>query len=257
MVKQVEIVLRSIAFNIAFFGLTAMMALCMLPTVFMPRARAMKIVALWVNTVSLLERVFLNLHYEVRGREYLPQSGSYLVAAKHESAYETMKLHILFDDPAIVLKQELLKIPVWGLFLKKIDPIAIDRSNREHAIKSLIAGTLHVRDQGRPIIIFPQGTRVAPDVPVDKKPYKAGIAKMAETSGLPIVPLALNTGLFWPRNSWFKRPGKVIFEFLPALPQGLSAPENMALLTEKLETASSALNAEAREKYSYLPQREK
>lgn len=252
MVKQPEIITRSIAFNIAFFGVTAVMALCMLPTVFMPRAKAMHIVSLWVNTVYLLERIFLNLDYEVRGLEHLPQSGSYLVAAKHESAYETMKLHILFNDPAIVLKQELLKIPVWGLFLKKIDPIAIDRSNREHAMKSLVAGTLHVRDQGRPIVIFPQGTRVAPDMPVEKKPYKGGIAKMAEASGLPIVPMALNTGLFWGRNSWFKRPGEVVFEFLPPLPQGQSVPETMQMLSKNLESASSALREEARRNYPWL-----
>lgn len=255
MVKKAEIILRSIFFNIAFFGLTAMMALCMLPTVFMPRDKAMKIVSLWVKTVYLLERFFLNLDYEVRGRENLPQSGSFLVAAKHQSAYETMKLHILFEDPAIVLKRELLAIPVWGLFLKKIDPIAIDRSNREHAMKSLIAGALHVRDQGRPIVIFPQGTRVAPDATPDKKPYRAGIAKMAEAANLPIIPMALNTGLFWPRNSWFKRPGKIVFEFLPALPQGLPVTETMALLSEKLETASHALNADSRLAFPYLPQK--
>ncbi len=246
MVKNFEILARSIAFNIAFFGLTAIMALCMLPTVFMPRTQAMRIVSLWVRTVYLLERIFLNLDFEVRGREHLPQSGSYLVAAKHESAYETMKLHILFDDPAIVLKQELLKIPVWGLFLKKIDPIAIDRSNREHALKSLIAGALHVRDQGRPIVIFPQGTRVAPDTPVDKKPYKAGIAKMAEAAALPIIPMALNTGMFWPRNSWLKRPGKVIFEFLPPIAPGQPTADIMNELQTSLESTSTALRAESR-----------
>ena len=197
MIKKTEILVRSTLFNLAFFGITAFMALCALPTIWMKRERGMFIVHLWVRTVHALERIFLNLDYEVRGIENVPRGGqAFLLAAKHQSAYETMKLHILFDDPAIVLKRELLKIPVWGMFLKKIDPIAIDRSNRDSALKSLLAGVAHVKDQGRPIVIFPQGTRVAADITVDRKPYKGGIAKMYESSGLPIVPMALNTGIF-------------------------------------------------------------
>ncbi|HEY8189808.1 MAG TPA: lysophospholipid acyltransferase family protein, partial [Micavibrio sp.] len=169
------------------------------------------------------------------------------------SAYETMKLHLLFDDPAVVLKRELLRIPIWGRFLKKIDPIAIDRSNRDTALRSLIDGTIHVRGQNRPIVIFPQGTRVAVDVLTDKKPYKGGIAKMYQSSGLPIVPMALNTGIFWPRTGWIKRPGRIVFEFLPPIMPGKTIPEVMALLADNLENASLALTAEARKKYPYLP----
>lgn len=254
MVDSIVIHARSAVFNIAFFGATALMALSMLPGIFLPRAQAMGIVRLWVRTVYLLERMILRLDFEVLGREHLPRSGAFIVAAKHQSAYETMKLHILFDDPAIVLKRELLRIPLWGLFLKKIDPIAIDRSSRDEALRSLLAGLGHVKEQGRPIVIFPQGTRVAADATTTQKPYKGGIAKMASASGLPVIPLALNTGLFWPRNSWIKRPGKVVFEFLPALPTGLSDPALMAELETRLETASRALNTASRAAYPYLPQ---
>ncbi len=253
MIKNIEIFTRSTLFNLAFFGTTLVMAICTLPAIFMARDKAMRIVHLWVRLVYGLEKIFLNLDYEIRGWENVPQGQSFLVAAKHQSAYETMKLHLLFDDPAIVLKRELLRIPVWGRFLGKIDPIAIDRSNRETAMRSLIDGTLHVKQQGRPIVIFPQGTRVAPDMTAEKKPYKAGIAKMYHSSNLPIVPMALNTGIFWPRVSWIKRPGRIIFEFLPPIMPGKTIPEVMAILSNDLEKASIALTKEARENYPCLP----
>lgn len=253
--KKIEILIRSILFNIAFFTMTPLMALCALPTIWMPRRRAMFIVHTWVKTVYLLERTLLNLRYEVRGWEHVPHGQPFLLAAKHQSAYETMKLHILFGDPAIVLKRELLSVPLWGLFLAKIDPVAIDRGNRDQAMKSLLASVQHVKEQGRPIVIFPQGTRVQPDATTQQKPYKAGIGRMYEASALPIVPLALNTGIFWGRNSFIKRPGTVIFEFLPVIEAGQKVDVVMKDLQTRLEIASDALTAEGRERYPYLPQK--
>lgn len=253
--KSLEILIRSTLFNIAFIGVTFVMMIFTLPATFMPRRIAMKVVRLWVNSVHRLERLILNLDYEVRGLEHLPHGQSFLVAAKHQSAYETMKLHILFDDPAIVLKKELLSIPMWGRFLKKIDPVAIDRSNKEEAMKSLLAGVESMKNQSRPIVIFPQGTRVHYDATTDEKPYKAGIAKMYASSGLPIVPMALNTGIFWPRTSWIKRPGKIVFEFLPSIEPGIPLENVMKTLTPQLESASNTLREEARQKYPWLPRK--
>ena len=253
--KKIEILVRSTLFNIAFFTVTPLMALCALPTVWMKRERAMFIVHAWVRVVYALERLFLNLDYEVRGWENVPQGKAFLLAAKHQSAYETMKLHMLFGDPAIVLKRELLKIPLWGLFLAKIDPVAIDRGNRDQAMKSLLEGVRHVKTQARPIVIFPQGTRVLPDATPAQKPYKSGIGRMYEASALPIVPLALNTGIFWPRNSLLKRPGKIVFEFLPVIESGQDVGEVMKNLQDSLETASEALTAEARARFPYLPRK--
>ncbi len=250
--KKTEILIRSAIFNITFFTLTPLMALCGLPTIWMKRERAMYIVHGWVRMVYTLERYIMNLDYEVRGWEHVPQGTSYLLAAKHQSAYETMKLHLLLGDPAIVLKKELLRIPLWGMFLKKIDPVAIDRSNREQAMRSLLHGVQHVKEQGRPIVIFPQGTRVKSDTTTREKPYKGGIARMQEFSGLPIVPMALNTGLYWPRNSMMKRPGKVIFQFYPPIPAGKPADIVMKELEQIIETGSADLNAESRALYPHL-----
>jgi len=246
--KQAFIItfIRSTFFNLVFFSVTGIMAICLLPTVWMKRESTMKVARTWLAIVYFLERTLIGLDYTVRGVEYLPAEGAYLVAAKHQSAYETFKLHRIFGDPAIVLKRELLLIPFWGQFLKKIDPIAIDRSSGETAIKSLLAGVEHVKEQGRPIIIFPQGTRVKWDTTTAQKPYRGGVAKMQSASSLPIVPMALNTGLFWPKLSWIKHPGTVVFEFLPPIMPGGNVGDVLKKLEQDIETATQNLIAEAK-----------
>lgn len=218
--------LRSTLFNLAFYIVTLIACIICLPTLFMPRGVFMAVVHGWVWCVHVLERLIMNLHFEIRGLEHLPPDGTpYIVAAKHQSPYETFKLHTLFGDPAIILKQELLKIPLWGAYLKKSDVIAIDRTTPELAISSIQDGARRMKAQGRPIIIFPQGTRVRIDETVQHKPYKVGVARLQEATDLPILPMALNTGYFWPRSGWLRRPGRVVFEFLPPLhPAWIAAP---------------------------------
>ena len=231
------------------------MAIGLLPTALLPRRFFMGVVHLWVRVTYILEKMVLNLDYEIRGLENLPRDKTVIVAAKHQSAYETFKLHILFNDPAIVLKRELLRVPVWGLYLSKADPIAINRSDRDTALQSLIGSLDRIKAQHRPIIIFPQGTRVKPDATTTEKPYKAGVARMALQGNIPIIPMALNTGLFWPKMSWLKRPGHVVFEFLPAIyPHEF---QNTAAIMQRIqtdvETHSIALMNESRAQYKWLP----
>lgn len=240
--------LRSTLFNILFYGTTALACVLCLPGLLLPKKQAMWIVKGFVRAVYFFEKHVIGLDYEVRGAEHLPADGSFIVAAKHQSPYETMKLNILFDDPAIVLKRELLWIPLWGWFLAKIDPIAIDRSRFKKSLRQITDGALHVKAQGRPIVIFPQGTRVLLTQTTKGKPYKTGIARAAEATGLPVIPLALNSGVFWPRKSWIKKPGKVVFEFLPAVPLGLGVYEIMKDLETRIEDHSNRLAAEAQRK---------
>ncbi|MFN3700433.1 MAG: 1-acyl-sn-glycerol-3-phosphate acyltransferase [Alphaproteobacteria bacterium] len=230
--------LRSSLFNLAFYGVTAIACIACLPTLAFPRQALLKIVRIWVGTVFVLEKYILGLRFEIRGLEHLPKDGkSYIIAAKHQSAYETMKLHTLFGDPAIILKQELLKIPLWGAYLKKSDVIAIDRSTPDAAIASIQDGAKRMMSQNRPIVIFPQGTRVRTDQTAQDKPYKIGVMRIQEATGLPIIPLALNSGYFWPRKGWFKRPGTVAFEFLPPIIAASDKAERGAAL-KALEAAT-------------------
>lgn len=239
--------LRSTLFNIAFYGVTALACIALLPTLLFPRNALLKIVHLWLHSVHFLERTIMGLRFEIRGLEHLPADGkSYIIAAKHQSAYETMKLHLLFGDPAIILKQELLKIPLWGWYVKKSDVIAIDRSSPEMAITSIQDGARRMQEQGRPIIIFPQGTRVKIEETSAAKPYKVGVARIQEAIGAPIIPLALNTGFFWPRKGWCKRPGTVIFEFMPPIDSGMERSELLSKLEETIENKSAALLEEAK-----------
>lgn len=237
--------LRSTLFNIAFYGVTALACIACLPTLFLPRHALLVIVRIWLASVHFVERTIMGLDFEIRGLEHLPAEGAYIIAAKHQSAYETMKLHPLFGDPAIILKQELLKIPLWGSYLKKSDVIAIDRSSPETAITSIQDGGRRMKAQGRPIIIFPQGTRVKLEETSAQKPYKVGVARIQEAIEVPIIPMALNTGYFWPRKGWLKKPGRVIFEFLPPIQHGLERSELLQKLEQQIETKSRELVQEA------------
>jgi 1-acyl-sn-glycerol-3-phosphate acyltransferase len=238
-------VLRSTIFNVCFYVLIAIECVICLPFLFLPRKYFMSIVHGFITSVYILERLILDLKYEVRGLENLPKNGAFIIAAKHQSAYETMKLHRLFKDPAIVLKKELLSIPLWGRYLKKSDVIAIDRSTPDSAMTSLKEGAQRMQAQGRPIVIFPQGTRVSPDQTAKDKPYKPGIARVQEATGLPIIPMALNAGLFWPRSGWLKSSGTVIFEFLEPIEAGMDRQSLMKKIETTLEAETLSLMNEA------------
>ncbi len=246
------ILIRSILFNICFYIATTFVCIFFIPAFLLPRGVILWITRLWLGIVHFLEKNILNLDFEIRGKENIPTDRNYIVAAKHQSAYETLKLHHLFGDPTIVLKKELLNIPLFGSFLNKLDIIAIDRSNKEEAMKSIVEGAKRMQDQGRPIVIFPQGTRVAINATAKEKPYKGGTVKMYNHTDMPIIPLALNSGMFWGRNSFTKKPGKVIFEFLPPIESGLDDKKVMKALEDRLEEKSIALMIEAKQNYAYL-----
>jgi len=244
--------IRSIVFNILYYAIwTPIVCICMLPCLIFPRAFTVWVASFYQKGTYVLEKCILDLDYEVRGLEHRPPRGqSYIVGAKHQSAYETLKLYDLFGDPTIILKKELLYIPLFGWFLKKLDVIAIDRGNREKSLASLIEGAKRMRHDKRPIVIFPQGTRVNVDATTKEQPYKGGITKLYMATDMPIIPLAMNSGLYWPRNAFWKKSGKVIFEFLPPIPPGLPASEAMKILEERVETASARLVEEGRKALS-------
>jgi 1-acyl-sn-glycerol-3-phosphate acyltransferase len=238
--------LRSTLFNLAFYAFTAVACFLALPSYFVPRSAFLWVIRIYLALNTALERLILGLSYEVRGAENLPEYGCFIVAAKHQSAYETLKLHVLFEDPAVILKKELLSIPIWGGFLKKSDVIAIDRSSKEQAMNSIIEGAQRMKEQNRPIIIFPQGTRVSITDTPKEKPYKFGVARVYEATSLPVIPLALNTGYYYPKHGWLRRPGRVVFEFLPAIEPGLKREEFMKRLETELEEKSVELLQDAR-----------
>lgn len=232
------LVLRSLLFNIAFYVWTALCCVGLLWSLLTPHRVMVRVVTAYMRSLDWLERTILGLRWEVRGLENLPRDGSYLVGAKHQSMWETMKLHILFNDPAIVLKKELMRIPLWGWYAAKTRMIAVDRGRRGAALQSMLRGARKRVAEGRPIVIFPQGTRT--DVGV-WRPYKVGLALLYSDLGVPLVPMALNSGVFWPRHKFVKRPGTITIEFLPAIPPGLPREEALARLEDAVEDASNRL----------------
>lgn len=240
------VLIRSLIFTCVFYIFTAVSVfwygiLCS----YIDRKTLIQKVHLYMQRLHWLEKHILGLDYEVRGLENLPSDNKFILASKHQSTYETMKLHLLLGDPAVILKKELTEIPLWGAVAKKTDQIAIDRSSREQAMASIKAGVKNMMDQDRPIVIYPQGTRVSIHDTPKQKPYKFGVARIYKDTNLPVVPMALNTGVFWPRHSLIKKPGKVIFEFLPIIPAGLKQDVLMRRLQESIEKGSDKLVQEA------------
>ncbi len=233
---------RSLLFNVLFYVTTALFILIGTPLLFGPRRWAMAALAIHGRFELWLLRAIVGTKLKVRGLEKLPD-GACLVAAKHQSAWETFGLIPLFRDPALLMKRELFWIPLHGWFSHKFEMIPVDRDRGPSALRRMVREAKKRAAQGREIIIFPEGTRQAPGAPPD---YKTGVVLLYETLGIPCVPLALNSGAFWPRRSLTHRPGTIIVEFLDPIPQGLPKAEFLGRLIGAIEPASARLLAEAK-----------
>ena len=206
-----------------------------------PRSWAMAGLRLHAIVSVWLLRVIAGTRLEVRGLEKLPKA-PYLVVAKHQSAWDTFGLIPIFRDPAIVLKEELKWIPFYGWFCVKFAHILVSRERAAVALKRMIADARDRAAAGREIIIFPEGTRRPPGAPPD---YKPGYVALYEGLALPCVPLALSSGLFWPRRQLVRYPGTIVVEILDPIPPGLPRAEFRALAEERIESACRRLIEEA------------
>jgi 1-acyl-sn-glycerol-3-phosphate acyltransferase len=233
---------RSLLFNLLFYVTTALFVVLGSPLLFGPRRWAMAALAIHGRFELWLLRVIVGTKLEVRGREKLPK-GACLVAAKHQSAWETFGLIPLFRDPALLMKRELFWIPFHGWFSHKFEMIPVDRDKGPAALRRMLREAKKRVAQGREIVIFPEGTRRAPGAPPD---YKTGVLLLYEALGIPCVPLGLNSGVFWPRRSLVRKPGTIIVEFLDPIPPGLPKAEFLERLTAAIEAASARLLAESK-----------
>lgn len=235
---------RSILFGILFYVTTALFVVLGSPLLLAPRRWAMAALKLHARTELWLLKHIVGLDFEVRGRDRLPKP-PFLVASKHQSAWETFALIPVFRDPALLMKRELFWIPFHGWFSYKFEMIPVDRDKGPTALRRMLhAAEKRIKD-GREIIIFPEGTRRAPGAPPD---YKTGIVLLYNALEVPCVPVALNSGVFWPRRSWTRKPGTVIVEILEPIPPGLPKAEFMSRLQEAIETASARLLAETKDR---------
>lgn len=238
------IVLRSLAFNAGFFGWTGLLLVCGLPLLAIDRAAMRRLGSLWARGVVWMLRWIVGAEIELRGPRL---TGARLVAAKHQSAFDTIIFFLMADDPAYVMKKELAAIPLYGSLARHQKMIFVDRAGRAGALKAMVADARAACAAGRQIVIFPQGTRTEPGAAIAGAPYQPGIAAMQHALEMPTTPVALNSGLVWGRRSFLKRPGRIVVEVLPDLPAGLKRAEFMRLLEETIENATARLEAEARD----------
>jgi 1-acyl-sn-glycerol-3-phosphate acyltransferase len=235
------ILLRSLVFHVSFYLLTTALAIVGLPILLLNRHRVQDYAKFWTgSTLWLLEKI-CGTKIEWRGLENLPR-GACIIASKHQSALETLALTTKGADFGFILKRELMAIPVFGWYLKGAGQVGIDRGKPAQALADLARQAREAIAQGRQLIIFPEGTRRAAGSPPD---YKPGAGYLYAESGTLCVPVALNTGLFWPRHSRSIKPGKVTIAFLEPIAPGLDKRTFMQLLESRIETATAELINEA------------
>ena len=233
--------LRSFTFLAAFYLATAAFAVIASPLLLVPRRYAMMGLRLHARVCLWLMRVIVGTTFEVRGRQFIP-AGPALVAAKHQSAWETFALIPLLNDPAMIMKAELGLIPFYGWFAHKFEHILVARERGPAALRGLIRDANARAFAGRQIVIFPEGTRQLVGAPAT---YKPGVVALYEGLELPCVPVALNSGVFWPHLGAPLRSGTIVVEFLEPLPPGLPRAAVRAELERRIEEATLRLVAEA------------
>lgn len=232
------IFLRSLLFNVAFVAWSAIVTvagLCLLPA---PRSWTLALGRLWAKGMVWLLRVCCGVSYEVRGDIPAPPA---IVASKHQSSWDTLILPLLLRDPALVMKRELLFVPLLGLCLWRAGHIPVDRKGGARALRQMIVEGRRAVSENRSIVIYPEGTRTHPG---ERVPYHPGVLALYTQLKLPVVPVALNSGMFWGRRQFVKRPGRIVIEFLDPLAPGSYRKELVSTLEGQIEAASERLRQE-------------
>ena len=236
-----SVIVRSVIFNLLFYLTLAAYLVAALPTLLLPRRYVLAVARAWARTNLWLLRVVCGIKADFRGLEKIPRGGA-IIASKHQSMWETFALLTLVDDPTFILKRELMWIPLFGWFLWKAEMIPVNRGARGPALAAMTERAKAEVQRGRQIIIFPEGTRRPPGA---EPQYKFGVAHLYAEAGVPCVPVALNSGLLWPRRSFRRFPGTIVVQVCEPIAPGLDKSAFIARLQEVVETASAELLEEA------------
>ena len=240
---------RSLAFNLYYYAWLALVLVVMAFFLPLPRRVMQNAVRVWAHGIGLGLKVIVGLDHEVRGRQHIPAGGA-IVACKHQSAWETAVFHVLFRDAAYIIKKELFAIPFWGWYARKCQSVPVDRAGGAAALRSMVRDARTQVAAGRPLVIFPEGTRMAPGT---RGAYHPGVFALYKQARAPVVPVALDSGLFWGRRDFVKHPGVIVLEFLPAMSEGLNRTQFLAELERRVEDASDRLAEEARRRFELSP----
>ncbi len=237
------ILLRSIVFQILYYLSNALQMIFWTPVYFfLDRPTAWRIVRLWAKSHLWLQALVIGSKYEFRGLENIPRGRPFLVASKHQSNWETYTTLLFFDDPSFILKRELMRVPLFGWYMAKMNVVPVDRGKGSEALASMAKNSAPQYHEGRNIVIYPEGTRTKPGA---APKYKYGITHLYDALGATILPIALNSGLYWPKGSLLVHPGTIVMEFLPPIEPGMSREEFSGQLQDKIESATTRLLHEA------------
>jgi len=236
----VVLVARSVVFNVLFYLNLLVQIIAALPTLVMPRWGIIWVAKFWARTNLVLLRAVCGIEVEFRGLDKIPP-GPLLVSSKHQSLWETFALLPLLSDPAYIMKRELMWIPFFGWYAWKAGMIPVDRSRGSQALAEMNACARAEAERNRQVIIFPEGTRRPPGA---EPRYKYGVVHLYAEMGVPCLPVALNSGLFWPRRSIRRYPGTIRVEVLDPIPPGLDKEAFFERLQREVETATARLVAE-------------
>ena len=245
------LVLRSLVFNTLFYAnLVLWLIFAVLPALILPRRVLLAVAVGWSRSSLWLLRVVAGTRCEITGLENIPQGGL-MVAAKHQSFVETFTLVTVFRNPVFILKRELTWIPVFGWALNKLRMIPVNRGARARALSDVTRrAKVELGQNGRQLLIFPEGTRRAPGAP---PAYKFGVAHLYANLGVPCLPVAINTGLFWPRRRFMRYPGTAVIEFLEPMPPGEPREVFFDELRRRIEGACERLLREGRAEHGDMP----
>ena len=244
--------IRSALFNLAFYVNTIGRLIIMLPLFFFGNKETVLTQAkAWGSSSIWLQEVIVGTKVEIEGLENLPKDTGFIVAAQHQSFWDTFAFLGCIDSPVFIFKQELLQIPLFGWCLTKLEMISVDRGAKGKAMASVLEGAKReISENGRQLFIFPEGTRRPVGTPLD---YKYGAVRIYNGIDVPIVPIALASGLFWPRHSFLRRPGHFKAKILPPIEPGLSIRDAMEKLINVTQKASDDILLDAAKNNPGLP----
>jgi len=235
------LLIRSLAFNFLFYLNLIILLVVSLPALLMPRRVIFGLARIWARSSLWLLRTVCGTKVEFRGIQNIPPA-PFIVAAKHQSMWETFALTLLFDDFCYILKRELTFIPIFGWYLWKAEQIAIDRTRGSSALSQAAEKAKKIFSEKRVLFIFPEGTRRPAGAPPK---YKFGVAHLYDLCNVPCLPVSLNSGLFWARRSWLRRPGTIVIDVLEPIAPGMEKQQFFELVQKKIEASSERLLLEA------------
>ena len=244
------IVLRSVLFNLAFYINLIVRMVLFSPAYFVwPRHKAWSVPKNWVLSNHWLQEKIVGTTFTIEGLENIPDGG-YILAPKHQSFWDAYALLPWVKDAVYILKRELMWIPLFGWYIAKMRMIPVDRGARGKVMAAVLDRTRAEMAKGRQLIIYPEGTRRAPGAPPD---YKYGIARLYGSVGVPVVPVVMHPGLFWPRRKFLRYPGHFKVKILPPIPPGLDPDAFLARLVGVMEEESDRLLVETIEANPHVP----